>query len=83
MAKGNSNFSDSDSLGFTSQFYKYLDNVVFKGFNLDTGEIDLSRHSVAHGVAKFDSYDQVRALQAILILDQLYFFMGRTPSDSH
>ena len=57
-------------------FFKYLGDVVFKSFNLDTGEINVSRHSVSHGVAKAEDYNQMKALQGILVLDQMSFYLN-------
>ena len=66
--------ADSDSLLLPQQFLKYLTENVFANFNVDTGMVDLSRHSVAHGAAEGNEYTSERALQGILILDQIYFY---------
>lgn len=55
-------------------FLKYLKNVVFSNFNIETGEVDMSRNSSSHGVAKINQYTKERALQFILIIDQIYFY---------
>jgi len=73
---GQKKFSAVGSLGFPKLFYNYLNQSVFKGFDEKTGEIPSSRHSFAHGVAKFENYTQIRALQLLLTLDQIYFFLG-------
>ncbi|MBI3168405.1 MAG: hypothetical protein HYZ22_08005 [Chloroflexi bacterium] len=73
---GEKKFSAVGSLGFPKLFYEYLNQSVFKGFDQKTGEIPPSRHSYAHGVAKFENYTQIRALQLLLTLDQIYFFLG-------
>jgi hypothetical protein len=52
-----------------------LNEVVFKDFDLKTGKVDLSRHAVSHGVADQKEYTKVKALQAILIIDQMYFYL--------
>lgn len=57
------------------QFIKYLDSWFFKGFNLSTGELDLSRHSTAHGVAPADAFTRERALLGFLILEQIFFYI--------
>ena len=75
-ALGEKKFSSVGSLGFPKLFYEYLNESVFKGFDLKSGEIPSSRHSFAHGVAKFENYNQIRALQLLLTLDQIYFFLG-------
>ncbi len=73
---GEKKFSAVGSLGFPKLFYEYLNQSVFKGFDLKSGEIPSSRHSFAHGVAKFENYNQIRAFQLLLTLDQIYFFLG-------
>ena len=65
---------DKDSLLLPQQFLKYLTENVFANFNVDTGMVDLSRHSVAHGAAEGKDYTAEKALQGILILDQIYFY---------
>ncbi len=63
------------SLLLPKNFGDYLENVFFKNFNLETDELDLSRHSVDHGLAKVEDYNKMKALQGILILDQLSFYL--------
>jgi len=69
------NFSTPDSLGFPSHFYEYIDKYLFKNFDLSSGKIDLSRHTLSHGVAKDSDFNKSRALQAILLLDQIRFYL--------
>jgi hypothetical protein len=76
--KGKAKFSAIGSLGFPGLFYNYLNEVLFKGFDLMTDDVPISRHSVAHGVAEAEAYQKVRAFQLILVLDQIYFFLGTT-----
>ncbi|CAN7343767.1 hypothetical protein LJR153_001998 [Paenibacillus sp. LjRoot153] len=73
--KGVNKFLSEYSLAFPSLFYQYLDQIIFKGFNLSDNEVDLSRHSTSHGVAKSDDYTKIKALQAILVLDQMYYYL--------
>lgn len=61
----------ADPLSFPDLFYRYLDEVIFKSFNLQTGERTLSRHSASHGVAPTQEYTRERALQTILTIDQM------------
>lgn len=69
------NKSDSDySLLLPMSFLKYLQDVAFACFNVETGEIDMSRNASSHGVADAEQYTKDRALQLILILDQIYFY---------
>lgn len=68
--------SGSDySLFLPLPFFDYLNDIVFSNFDLETGKIDLSRHSLSHGVAKVEEYTKIKALQAILILDQIFFYI--------
>ena len=73
--KSEGKFRPRESLGFSDVFYRYLNEVVFRDFDLATSQIDLSRHSVLHGVADQTKYTRIRAIQAILILDQMYFYL--------
>ncbi len=68
-------FNTISSTGFSNEFYEYLKNTVFKNFNLETGQVDLSRHTISHGYADANDFNKARALQAILILDQIYFYL--------
>ncbi len=68
--------SDSQSLLFPGMFLNYLNGSVFTQFNLETGMVDVSRHSVAHGAAAEEDYTSVKALQALLALDQIYFYLS-------
>ncbi len=72
---GKQKFSSAGSLGFPNLFYDYLKESVFQGFDLETGKIPSSRHSFAHGVAHFENYSQIRALQLLLTLDQICFYL--------
>lgn len=78
--QGQSRFSAPDSRGFPGLFSKYLEKVVFRGFNVAKDDVELSRHSVGHGVAAPEQYTKIRALQLILVLDQIYFYLGETKS---
>lgn len=74
--KAGTKFASDNSLGFPDVFFKYLGEVIFRDFNLDTGKVDVSRHSVSHGVAKAEDYNQMKALQGILVLDQMSFYLN-------
>jgi len=73
--QGVSKFNTISSLGFPKEFYKYLEKTVFKNFNIATGDLDLSRHTTSHGYANVNDFNKAKALQAILILDQIYFYL--------
>lgn len=68
-----SKFTSIGALGFPDHFAVYLSDVFLKKFDAVAENPEFSRHSALHGVARPDQYTKVRALQAILILDQLYF----------
>ncbi len=73
--KGKTKTGSAHSLLLPLPFFDYLKNVVFADFDLETGKVDLSRHSSSHGVAKAEAYTKIKALQAILVLDQVYFYI--------
>jgi len=75
VEKGKTKSGSDSSLLLPLPFLKYLKDVVFSHFDLETGQVDLSRHSSSHGVAKAEAYTRIRALQTILILDQIYFYI--------
>lgn len=57
-------------------FKEYLIDSYFMKFNRKSEVIELSRHALAHGAAiNEDDYNQVKTLQAILILDQLSSYL--------
>lgn len=73
--KGRIKSGSEVSLLLPTYFFTYLTEVLFAGFDLSTGKVDMSRHSSSHGVAKPADYTKARALQAILALDQIYFYL--------
>ncbi len=65
----------ADTLLFSAAFAEYLERHTFAKFDPMTDDgTAASRHAVGHGAAQSDSYTLVRALQAILTLDQIAFF---------
>lgn len=64
-----------DTLLLTGAFADYLKAQTFADFDpqTNTGHAG-SRHAVGHGAAPSESYTMVRALQALLTLDQLAFY---------
>lgn len=74
-ASGEQNAGAPDTLLFTRAFGRYLRQHTFESFD-PTGKRGRasSRHAVGHGAASAESYTMVRALQAILVVDQLAFF---------
>jgi hypothetical protein len=73
--KAQNKFPSSGSLGFPNYFYDYLNTHLYQFFDLSTGKIDLGRHSVTHGYAKPEDYTKVKALQLILLLNQISFYL--------
>lgn len=75
IKKGKIKSGSDYSLLFPLPFLSYLKNIVFANFNLESGRVDLSRHSSSHGVANAGDYTKIKALHMILILDQIYFYI--------
>ena len=75
VEKGKIKTGSEFSLFLPRAFFEYLKESVFPNFDLERGNISLSRHTSSHGVAKAEDYTKVRALQMILILDQIYFYI--------
>lgn len=75
IEKGKEKSGSGDSLFLPLHFFKYLNDIVFSDFDLETGQVDLSRHSSSHGVARAGAYTKIKALQTILVLDQIYFYI--------
>jgi len=75
IERGKTKSGSDYSLLLPFPFLDYLRNVVFSQFDLATGQVDLSRHSSSHGVAPASAYTRTKALQSILILDQIYFYI--------
>lgn len=73
--KGKTKYSSEMSLLFPELFEKYLDDVLFKGFDLITGDLPSSRHVYAHGVATKSQYSRIKAFQFILSIDQIYYYL--------
>lgn len=67
---------DGGVLYFSSQFKEYLSSFLYRNFDIATGKIDLSRHTVGHGIAKPEHYSKINALQGILILDQIFYYLN-------
>lgn len=75
IEKGRTKGGSEYSLLLPGSFLEYLRDVFFANFNLETGEIALSRHTAAHGVARPEEYTSARALQAVLVLDQIVTYL--------
>lgn len=75
IEKGRQKSGHEYSLLLAEPFLKYLKEVVFVKFNVAAGQVELSRHTACHGVAPTTEYTRARALQMILILDQIFFYL--------
>jgi len=56
------------------RFSAYLKNVYFANFQPNSN-IDISRNSVSHGVAKEKDYSEKSAIIAFLVIEQIFFHM--------
>lgn len=65
-----------DSLFLPEYFLVYLRDAVFVNFDGDDQNPKLSRNTSSHGVAQPERYTKARALQLILVLDQIYFYIS-------
>jgi len=57
------------------RFAAYLRDIYFANFNPVAQDIDVSRHSVAHGVATASDFNQKSAVLGILVIHQLFYFL--------
>jgi hypothetical protein len=75
VASAEAKAGEPDTLLFPAAFGHFLKSHTFSDFDpaARTGNAS-SRHAVGHGAAAADTYTQVRALQALLTLDQLAFY---------
>jgi len=67
------------NLVFPLPLVKYIGRVFFRSFDTNGNDTELSRHSVAHGAADHSKFTRIRALQLILLLDQIYFYFQNRP----
>lgn len=75
VASGEAKAGRPDTLLLAAAFADYLKSQTFADFDpaANTGHAG-SRQAVGHGAASAESYTMVRALQAMLTLDQLAFY---------
>jgi hypothetical protein len=71
--RGTNRYSSANALTFPVAFIKYLKDSIFAHF--DDEHIPPSRHAFSHGVAAVEKYNWTRALQIILTIDQIRFFL--------
>ncbi|MEF8847380.1 MAG: hypothetical protein V5A57_03070 [Candidatus Paceibacterota bacterium] len=72
--KGRRKGGDDSSLLLPAAFFDYLDDKFYDQFDLAKGGPEVARPSSTHGVVDPEKYTHDKALQAILTLDQLYFY---------
>ena len=70
-----SKIGNDKSLLLPHRFSNYLQDVYFAHFNPDVSDIDVARHSVAHGVAAAEKFNQKSAVIGILTVHQLFYFL--------
>jgi hypothetical protein len=75
IAKGRVKAVSDTSLLLPSEFLEYLRDVVFANFDVEQAPAALSRNSSSHGVADPHLYTRERALQLILALDQIHYYL--------
>lgn len=68
-------YNVASPISFQNEFYKYLNETIFEDFDIKTGKVNLSRHTATHGYANAEDFNKAKALQAILILDQIYYYL--------
>ena len=66
------------SLLLPHRFDNYLRDVYFAGFTPNAQNIDVSRHSVGHGLAAASKFNKKSAVLGILIVHQLFYFLENT-----
>ncbi len=63
------------SFQFPDDFRDFIKSSYFKGFDIKENRLNLSRHSLGHGTTSEDEFTRIRAFQAILILDQISWYV--------
>lgn len=74
--KGLKKFESKYSLGFPVDFINYLNEFFYRKFDFETNSFDFSRNTTAHGTLNENAYNKACAIQAILILDQIFFYIA-------
>lgn len=76
IEQGVTKSEDEASLLFPRQFLSYLRDYTYEHFDpLGESAINATRHAVGHGAAPADAYTQKAALQVLLTLDQIAFYL--------
>jgi hypothetical protein len=71
------NKTESPTIFLPEKFSTYLRVFFFEDFDLASGKLSISRHSISHGVADESVYDRKVALLGLLMIDQLSFYLMR------
>ena len=69
------NIENQKCLLLPHRFEKYLREVYFASFDSNDPHIEVSRHSVGHGVASPSEFNLKSATIGILIVHQLFYFL--------
>jgi hypothetical protein len=72
-----SQIANDQCLLLPHKFAQYLEDVYFANFNPVATNIDISRHSVAHGVAETATFNEKSATIGLLVVHQLFFFLDQ------
>ena len=70
-----SKIENDKSLLLPRRFAKYLEDVYFADFEPYAHDVDVSRHSVGHGVASASKFNQKAAVIGLLTVHQLSYFL--------
>lgn len=63
------------SLLLPARFREYLLRFYFRAFDEASGDVPLSRNTVAHGTSLPQDYDFVKASLGFMICDQMFYFL--------
>lgn len=66
---------NQSSLLLPHRFREYLDKIYFKNFDPNIPDPEISRNSIAHGVASASNFNPKFAAISILIIYQLFYFL--------
>lgn len=58
------------------EFCVFFKKYYFKNFDINTGDVKLSRHSAGHGIVLEKDYTKTKAFILYMVIDQLYFFLN-------
>jgi hypothetical protein len=76
-----SKIDNEKCLFLPQKFARYLREVYFANFDPAAVDVDVSRHSVAHGVASPSLFDKKSAVIGLLVVHQLFYFLDQKRDD--